>query len=314
LFLLKSIIVIIRSLALKYHPDKNNSKEATEKFREISTAYSILSDSSKRFLYDQGDSLHSTSQALQLLLLENAGVYIKFLLFEVLFTAIYPLSSIANQLRVNGKIVGRLFNGRTEDMIGHAIFSVTRNILKPLPSIEEKISILKQSNLWMNNKRWVGKFIRSTIGTIVAYPFILISTCKSTNIVGDANIYSQVMKHGYTGLFSGLIPYLIYHWIIMAGWELIDSKTVENWMSTKLSRMKIDSMIWKRYPLFGSIVKMAAITVISTPFKTMTTRMQCKSFKRQIGPLIHKPFINDFGSNIGHLLQSKAGTGFFKLK
>ena len=44
-----------RRLAIKYHPDKNpdNSKEAEEKFKEVSEAYKILSDSEKRKIYDQ---------------------------------------------------------------------------------------------------------------------------------------------------------------------------------------------------------------------------------------------------------------------
>lgn len=42
-----------RKLALKWHPDKNKSADATEKFKLINEAYEVLSDSKKREMYDQ---------------------------------------------------------------------------------------------------------------------------------------------------------------------------------------------------------------------------------------------------------------------
>jgi DnaJ homolog subfamily A member 5 len=44
-----------KKLALRYHPDKNigNEDEATQRFKEISTAYSVLSDPKERRWYDE---------------------------------------------------------------------------------------------------------------------------------------------------------------------------------------------------------------------------------------------------------------------
>lgn len=47
-----------RKLALKYHPDKNpNDPTASEKFKEINRAHSILNDLTKRNIYDNYGSL-----------------------------------------------------------------------------------------------------------------------------------------------------------------------------------------------------------------------------------------------------------------
>lgn len=42
-----------RKLAMKYHPDRNKSPDAEEKFKDISEAYAVLSDDTKRMQYDQ---------------------------------------------------------------------------------------------------------------------------------------------------------------------------------------------------------------------------------------------------------------------
>lgn len=42
-----------RKLALEYHPDRNKSKEAEGKFKEVTKAYEVLSDEGKRKAYDQ---------------------------------------------------------------------------------------------------------------------------------------------------------------------------------------------------------------------------------------------------------------------
>ena len=43
-----------RRLAMKYHPDQNpDDKNATDKFKDLTEAYQVLSDPQKRAAYDR---------------------------------------------------------------------------------------------------------------------------------------------------------------------------------------------------------------------------------------------------------------------
>ncbi len=91
-----------RKLAKKYHPDKNDSDDAEEKFKEVQEAYEILSDENKRKAYDQFG--HAGTQGFSG---GGGGAYSGFSGFEDLFTG-----GFSGQ----GGRGGASFSGNAEDL------------------------------------------------------------------------------------------------------------------------------------------------------------------------------------------------------
>lgn len=56
------IVGAYKRLAVKYHPDKNPSLEATQRMRQINAAYEVLSSPEKRAVYDQEQEYTTTRE------------------------------------------------------------------------------------------------------------------------------------------------------------------------------------------------------------------------------------------------------------
>ena len=68
-----------RRLAMKYHPDRNSEVNAAERFKEVTNAYEVLSDTEKRERYDSElHQFHDFDEALAENARRDAGESIDF--------------------------------------------------------------------------------------------------------------------------------------------------------------------------------------------------------------------------------------------
>ncbi len=88
-----------RKLSLKYHPDKNSSPDASQKFAEIAQEYDVLSDPEKREIYNRGGE-EAVKQQEQRYFPFDSRTFCGMFLFINSFFPLDPYIEQINRLRI----------------------------------------------------------------------------------------------------------------------------------------------------------------------------------------------------------------------
>lgn len=160
-----------RKLALKYHPDKNKTPEAEEKFKLVAEAYEVLSDKKKRDIYDQYGEAGLNGQVPMGEGGVPGGGAFKFSFhgdphhtFSQFFGNSSPFDMFFNMNNIGGGETHQSFNGMDFEPSGnvYSSFNAPRKQKKQDPPIEHNLQVTLEEVLKGCTKKM--KINRKVIG------------------------------------------------------------------------------------------------------------------------------------------------------
>jgi len=252
-----------RKLALKYHPDKNRSLEATKRFQKIYDAYQVLSDKEKRNLYDRhgrGFQEYSAVPLQYYLLgwfLKEGAIYLltePFITFVVYSKAEYHAGFFGN------------FNHIRKQ---RGIFSLWRGFFWG------NIFIKGSEEYFLHLCQKYGPFFPADFifGALLWSQLDLLATLMRMRMLGLNSGINWILPKFKSP--SALIPFSTYYVAGFLGDGIMNSDRFNDWLAKTFNKLLQKDSVFTRIGLIT--LKCACLCAITTPFKTWLTRAQVGS-------------------------------------
>jgi len=241
-----------RKLILKYHPDKNPSKESAERFKEIVEAYKILSDKNGTDSFFQ--KYNPFSGMMQMLIV------------ELLFSPLVPLDIISKRSKIL-----RFENPSLLEMLKTIHF---REFLSNLfPGMISPIMFHGTKDLFYN---FTGNLLFSMMASgIVSYPLEIIATLIRANLIVG---WFQACRHVWRtkAFFAGLVPFMIHGEALVYTDSILNSVAINNWVGEKIRKLTANrgDGLMVAANLGVIMMKMTILNLVTCPLKTISVRMQ----------------------------------------
>jgi hypothetical protein len=298
-----------KRLALRYHPDKNSSVEAEQKFKKISDAYQVLADDNKRRLYDQYGNSYQDYEHFGF-----SATLVVELFREVMYSTVTPFDTISRNCKVQGMSgfgafkqtlsqhgIRGLWRGALMGMCAQLVYERTRNFLGgflPLGTFDFRMFLL------LTMRHCVSRFVH--------YPLEMVTTLHRTNLVphyqdGFAHIWNFIKSRKLGYAWAGFIPFLVHDVVVFVGELGLNSNETNSWIADKLRKYLQDKNMGPLTWLGIMVAKCAALSLFTCPLKTVIYRMQAQTL---INPQNSLGFFGTASSLVSQEGVSKLYKGF----